>query len=344
MSDDSGHTKSHQTYLVTLDAGDKISSYKTVGVNAPSPGDEFYTQIQDDLIEAIREAMGSNVDVETVRMSELSKDVLGLAYNKCKMADSVIVSTCREFAEPMKGITLDINRLVDIDGNTIGIGPRPGCDSIADQIEKIKYNADGKSVVLVEDGIFSGGTVQYVVNSLKAVGVEVSHVIVGFVFPSSEANIEKLRSDGIEVSWLREFGELLDWVPDHDFLPLVPNCGKVIGVSPFRMPTPYYSSEGLAYSVPYVFPFAPVASWASVPEVSKRVLARKCIALSQQIYTKINIINDRKIRLKEVAAAPQPVTIPIRLGESNMGPAASKFASEFLNDLAHAIATSLYSS
>lgn len=343
MSDDSGHTKSHQTYLVTLDAGDKISSYKTVGVNAPSSSDTFYGQIQDDLISAVQLALGPNVNVETVRMAELSKEVLGLGYTKCKTNESIIVSTCREFAEPMKGITLDINRLVDINGETIGIGPRPGCDTIADQIAKIKYHANGKPVVLVEDGIFSGGTVQYVVNSLQAVGVRVSHVIVGFVFPSSEENIDKLRASGIEVAWLQEFEELLDWVPDHDFLPLVPNCGKVIGVKPFGLPTPYYSSEGLAYSVPYVYPFAPVVTWASVPEDSKRDLAKKCIALSQQIYTKLDILNDRKIKLKEVAVAPQPVTVPIRLGESKMSSVGNSFASEFLNDLSHSIATSLYS-
>jgi len=343
MSDDSGHTKRHQTYLVTLDAGDKVSSYKTVGVKTPSSGDDFYTRIQEDLISSVQLALGPNVSVETVRMAELSKDVLGLAYTKCKTADSIIVSTCREFAEPMKGITLDINRLVDINGETIGIGPRPGCDTIADQIGKIKYHANGKPVVLVEDGIFSGGTVQYVVSTLQSVGVKVSHVIVGFVFPSSEANIEKLRADGIDVAWLQEFEELLDWVPDHDFLPLVPNCGKVIGVKPFGLATPYYSSEGLAYSVPYVYPFAPVESWASVPEDSKRDLAKKCISLSQQIYTKLDILNDRKIKLKEVAVAPQPVTIPTRLGESKMVSIGNSYASDFLKDLSHSIATSLYS-
>jgi hypothetical protein len=343
MSDDSGHTRGDQTYLVTLDSGEKISSFKTVGVNTPSFDDNFYGQIQSDLISAVKTALGPNVTVETVRMAELSKDVLGLAYTKCKTNESIIVSTCREFAEPMKGITLDINRLVDINGETIGIGPRPGCDTIADQLDKIKYHASGKPVVLVEDGIFSGGTVQYVVNSLQSVGVVVSHVIVGFVFPSSEANIDKLRATGIEVAWLKEFEELLDWVPDHDFLPLVPNCGKVIGVKPFGLPTPYYSSEGLGYSVPYVYPFAPVESWASVPEDSKRDLAKKCISLSQQIYTKLDILNDHKIKLKEIAVAPQPVTVPVRLGESKMGSVGSIYVTEFLNDLSHSVATSLYS-
>jgi hypothetical protein len=344
MSDSSGHTKSRQTYLVTLDAEEKISSFKTVGINTPSADDNFYRQIQQDLVDSIQEALGPDVKIETVRMSELSREVLGLAYSKCKTNESLIVSTCHEFAEPMKGITLDINRLVDVHGNTIGIGPRPGCDSIADQIKMIKYHASGKPVVLVEDGIFSGGTVQFVVESLKKEGVLVSHVVVGFVFPSSQANIDRLNSIGVEVSWLQEFEELLDWVPDHDFFPLVPNCGKVIGVAPFGLPTPFYSFEKLAYSIPYVYPFAPVESWASIPDTSKRELARKCIALSQQIYTKINILNDRKIKIKEVAAAPQPVTIPVLIGQSEMVKDADKFASEFLNDLSHSVATKLYSS
>ena len=275
-------------------------------------------------------------------MSELSKDVLGLAKDICGLSQGTVVSTCREFTDIVKGTTLDINRLVDFDGNTIGIGPRPGCGSIAEQVADIKYASRGKPIVIVEDGVFSGGTMRYAVETLKKAGVEVSNVIVGFIFPSSSENIDWLEKNGVKVSWLMEFGELIDWVPDHDFLPLVPNCGKVIGVSPFGEPVPYYDREGLAFSVPYVFPFGPVGPWASIPEENKRALAKKCLSLSLQVYSKLDTLNGRKIKLKELAGAPQPATIPVKIGQRNAASYAEKSVTDFLNDLTHSVASELY--
>lgn len=327
-------------YLVTLDLGDKIS--QIVGVKSPSSDDAFYAQIQDDLIGAIQLAIGHHAVVQTVQMSELSKEVLSLAKQLGDVSQGTVVSTCREFTDIVKGTTLDINRLVDFDGNTIGIGPRPGCANIAEQVEDIKYASKGKPIVIVEDGVFSGGTIRYVVDILKKAGVEVSNIIVGFIFPSSSDNINWLEENGVKVSWLKEFGELMDWVPDHDFLPLVPNCGKVIGVSPFGNPVPYYDREGFAFSVPYVFPFGPVGSWASIPEENKRALAKKCLSLSLQVYSKLDSLNGRKIKLKELAGAPQPATIPVTLGHRNKAINAEKPVTDFLNDLSHSVASELY--
>lgn len=343
MQDEIGHSQGHQTYLVTLDVAEKIASFETIGIKAPSSDDGFFQRIHADLISAVETALGPEVTVKVVRMSDLANDVLGHAYKTRKSEGSLIVSTCREFAEPMKGVTLDINRLVDRYGVSLGIGPRPGYPSIDEQLRIIKAHANNRPVVIVEDGIFSGGTVEFVVDRCSEAGIEVNQVVVGFRFPSSQDRIDVLAERGVEVSWLEEFGELLDWVPDHDFLPMVPNCGRILGVAPFDAPVPYYSHRGMAYSMPYVHPFSPVEDWAGVPEGSKRELAKACFSLTQQIYTKLDLINGYEIRIEEVVRAPQPVTLPIKVGGGRIVmPEPRQSVSAYLNELSHSFASSIH--
>lgn len=342
MNDHPVHPEGHQTYLVTQDVAQKVATFGTIGIKAPDPDDKFYDRLNQDLLDAVQSALQPSVNVRSIRMSDLASNVLAHAYSTRKSQGSLIVSTCREFAEPMKGVTLDINRLVDRGGNSLGIGSRPGTPPLSEQLRVIKSHAGDRPVVIIEDGIFSGGTVQYVVDQCRSSGIEVNQVIVGFRFASSQEKIDHLAEQGVEVAWLEEFGDLIDWVPDHDFLPMIPNCGRILGVSPFDQPTPYYSEEGAAYSMPYVFPFSPVEQWASIPEGAKRDLAKVCLSLSQQVYTKLNILNDREIRVEEVLSAPQPVTLPFKLGSRKSPAAGKQSVSSFLNELSHTVASDLY--
>lgn len=342
MSEDPLHEDGCREFLVTLDVGEKVASFQNVGIETPSADDPFFRRIQADIVDAVQVAIGDNIRVRTVSMSELAGDVLSLAYRTRKTEGSLIVSTCREFAEPMKGITLDINRMVDESGVSLGIGPRPGSEDLDEQLRLIKLHAHDRPVVIVEDGIFSGGTVQFIVERCRRAGIEVSQVLVGFRFPGSQERIDALREMDVEVAWLEEFGDLLDWVPDHDFLPMVPNCGRILGVKPFGEPVPYYSLQRAAFSIPYLHPFSPVEDWASIPASTKRDLAKICLSLSQQIYTKLDLMNGRKVRIEEVLAAPQPVTIPFRLSHEMPYFTRREAVSEFLNELAHDVAFDLY--
>lgn len=342
MSGDPAHAGGRREFLVTLDIGEKVASFQNVGIKTPPADDPFFRRIQCDAVDALQEALGNDIPVRTVSMSDLAGEVLSHAYRARKTEGGLIVSTCREFAEPMKGVTLDINRMVDQSGKSLGIGPRPGADSIDEQLRVIKLHAQDRPVVIVEDGIFSGGTVQFIVDRCRQAGIEVSQVVVGFRFPGSQERIDTLMGMGVEVTWLEEFGDLVDWVPDHDFLPMVPNCGRILGVLPFGDPVPYYSPTRAAYSIPYLHPFSPVEDWASIPTATKRDLAKVCLSLSQQIYTKLDLMNDHKVRIEEVLAAPQPVTIPFRLDHGTPGFTRREAVGEFLNELSHAVAFDLY--
>ncbi|MEI7819206.1 MAG: phosphoribosyltransferase [bacterium] len=342
MNSSAEHIEGRRVFLVTQDVPQKLESFNTIGIKTPPVDDDFYFRLHKDLIASVQVAMGPDVEVRSFRMSDLANEVLSSAYQAHQTTGSLIVSTCHEFADPMKGVTLDINRLVDRDGKSLGIGPRPGAVSLTEQLEIIKSHAAGRSVVIVEDGIFSGTTVEYIVDKCRKAGIDVNRVIVGFRFASSQEKIDSLTEQGVEVSWVEEFGDLIDWVPDHDFLPMVPNCGRILGVNPFGEPVPYYSLEGAAYSMPYVFPFSPVEDWASIPEKAKRNLAKTCLSLSGMIYTKLNLMNKRDIRVDEVLAAPQPVTIPMRIGSKQTPRYSGQTVSEYINTLSHSVSTDLY--
>lgn len=156
------------------------------------------------------------------------------------------------------------------------------------------------------------------------------------------STIDDLSNRGVEVLCVEEFRDLLDWVPDHDFIPLIPNCGKVLGVSPFGEPTPYYSEESVAYSMPYVHPFCDVEHWASIPTSKKYDLAKKCLGISSQLQTHLNILNGREIILSELTRASQPVTIPVKIGERIQPRIGNISAISFLNEIRHSVAFDIY--
>jgi hypothetical protein len=337
------HHTSSKNFLVTLDLSEKISSLQTIGIKAPSEESGFIAGIQSELITALEEAFTGIANVVTIKMSDLAKDVLAHAYMSTATSDSLIVSTCHEFAEPVKGVTLEINRLIDHNGNTIGIGPRPGCPSLDDQLMLIKAHANGKPIVIVEDGIFTGSTARYVFELLNSAGITVSDIIVGFKFDNSSETVDYITSLGVNVEWLKEFDNLLDWIPDHDFLPMAPNNGLVIGSKTFGFPEPYYSRGGACYSVPYVFPFAPVDRWASIPTGAEVSLARKCLALSTRLYSTLDRYNNGKISIGEVIKAPQPVTIPVELGSKPLQWSKTEPVSSYLNRISRDKVFKLYS-
>ncbi len=313
MSDPSGHP----TYLITNDLGEKVEYLRHTGLITPDPHSTFFTDVQSDLQRAVDQATPANVTVRSVKMNDLADDVLARALTFAK-DDTLIVSTCPEIANPVRGFTLQVNRLVDFDGNSIGLGPRPGNPSIRDQILAIKNKAGGMPIIIVEDGIFSGETMLFVIDQLRAHNVKVSAMIVGFTFPSSAATVQKIKEAGIDFVSIEEFQNLFDWVPDHDFFPFVPSNGKVVGIPVKQGYLPFYSYDQASYSVPYLYGFCPINKWASIDDEPAKALTTFCIRATVDLYREIERSNGRTIMISDLIHAKQRVSIPVSVWQQHL--------------------------
>ena len=240
-------------FVIIKDVGVRVSSLRTVGLKTPSPDDPLFKEFHSGLVEKIRQALPS-ARVVAYDMAELADEIWSQAIRlKTEFSSTIVVSTCAELAVTRRGHIIEVNRLVDINGDIIGFGPRPGTDLLSKQIAGIRELAYGKSVVLAEDGAFSGSTIDFLTKQFVKNRVEIAAVVVGICFPKALDNISKTFTGKLMV--IEEAEKPFEWMPDHDFLPFIPNCGRVFGHMFGDEGMPLYTHEGISFSFPYILPF-----------------------------------------------------------------------------------------
>lgn len=318
-----------RTYVLTHDIPMHLNAFQMVGLKTPDAHDEILISFRDGLANLISEAL-PDVKVVSLDMQELSRKVWTEALkHKTSIRNNMVLSSCFEMSSPMRGRTLEINRIVDIDGNIIGIGPRPGCFHIDEQISGIAQSVDGHPVVLIEDGIFSGKTLAFVLKRLLEKRVNVHTIIVGILFQDGLEAIRKVYKGEIVV--IQENHDPMEWMPDHDFFPFMPNCGRVLGVKMFDGVMPYYSHEGVSYTFPYIKPFGDLKNWASIPKEKCYEVSRFCLSRAIDFFSKMNLLNDRDLKIRDLIGVIPRVSVPIQLGATRF-PSIDHPILEYLHD------------
>lgn len=313
--DDPDH--GNQTYLLTCDLAEKIGYLSYNDIRVPGTNATLFQDLQVDLSKKLQEALPTNVTVQTIEMGQLAQDVLSEAHTVCR-DENLIVSTCPEIAYSARGMTLQVNRLVDFDGNSIGLGPRPGNLFMREQIATIRSRVHEEPVVIVEDGMFHGETMEYIIGKLNKYGVKVSAVVVGFTFPESQPVIDRLSDQGVKFISIEEFSNLLDWVPDHDFFPFVPSNGKVVGLSVKGENLPFYTHDQASYSIPYLYGFCPMKEWTSLEEEPAKRFTTFCIHAGIHLFEELESMNGRRIMIADLIHAKQRVSIPVAVSQTGL--------------------------
>lgn len=312
-------------YVLTCDLAKKVKAFERIGLKVPAVDDPFFTNFQAGLAEKIATAhlsCGHKPEVQIFPMDDLANRILAGARKLLKgnlMRNGIVVSTCTEIASGPEDLTLEVNRFVDYDGNYcpcndegVGIGPRPGCRSLEKQVDDIKRIADGRPVVLVQDGIFTGTTLSSVVTVLKKAQVRVEAIVVGFGF---EQGVEKLKT-----VFDKEIVEIfdmdpMDWVSDRDFFPFVPESGKVVGHLMGNRLFPVYNQDGCSFSIPFILPFSSdMQSWASVPLSSTQAISEFCLVSAKELFARLEKENKREILIRDLVEMKPKISVPHRAG------------------------------
>jgi hypothetical protein len=321
-----------KTYILTCALGSKVKAIRQLGLKTPGERDPFFTEFQTEMVKRIENSV-PGCEVMMLPMDELADTILSKALSlKSKLKEALVVSSCAEIAVPRRGCILEINRLVDEKGEILGLGPRPGTIPLNQQIGHISRVCDGRSVVLMEDGSFTGSTLSFIIDEFAKFDTRIAAVVVGFIFPAAKEKIlNKLQGDLVEIAVVND---IVDWMPDYDFVPFVPNCGRPLGVKLAKNVYPFYSLEGASYSFPYLSTFAPISDWASIPKLSARAFSLFCLQKTLELFELLEKTNNAEIKIGDLVSIMPRISVPICVGDIAF-PKLDTGVTEYLHEVCH---------
>ncbi len=312
MVDNSATGKSKGTYLMVLDMPEMMQAYACAGIKIPSI--DFLKTRQQELASELQRVV-PECFVETIEASDLTNSIVSLLHAlRSSTPEAVVISTVRDVALKTGGHCIEINRLVDATGQSMGAGSRPGKVSLHSQINEIKGSLENHPVILVEDGSFSGGTMKRMVEICKELQIEIKHLVVGFLFPSAKDVLSEVFPNIENIHAWRE-DSFLDWMPDHDFYPFIPNAGRVVGFSYDGRNMPVYLHNGLCLCRPYILPYGNPVEWASIPVEHAKKFSAFCMQQTRSIFHEMERLNKRKITLENIVHAYPHIGLPICNGD-----------------------------
>lgn len=305
----------HGTYVVTYDVASRLQAFRPRTLNIPRPDDQLFERFHMSLFQKIQQAL-PGITIDTIEMSELRRKIWEQVDSRVTdLSKQAVLSTCPEITDSnpkSEGLLLNINRLFNTDGQLIGHGPRPGFEHLARQFDELAGKIGNRSVVLIEDGAFSGGTLRTVLHELNSRGITVTAIVIGFCCTRARFVLGHVFKG--ELVMVHPVENLLDWIPDHDLIPFIPNCGRVLGDSSGQNFLPVRRADGFNCAYPYILPFGRIEEWASLPMEGAKELSRLCLDTSIEIFGRI----EQKMTLGELLRANPRVSMPIEIGSHDL--------------------------
>lgn len=321
----------HGTYVVTYDVDSRLQAFRSGSLEVPHQHDHMFGSFHRLLFEKMKVAL-PNVNIHTIGMSKVRLKIWKEVESRIQdMHTQVVLSTCQEIADSnpkSEGLVLNINRLFDTDGEMIGHGPRPGFNSLDEQFKELAEKIGGRSVVLIEDGAFTGSTLRFVLNQLNGIGLKVTAVVIGFCCTRAHAVLKEVFHGELVI--VDPLENLVDWIPDHDLIPFIPNCGRVLGELSTSGYMPVQAENGMSCAYPYILPFGNMEKWATMPTEGARDLSRFCLDTSIEIFGRVG---NGKVTVGQLLKACPRVSVPIAIGSHGVLPSLETEVVNFLQEV-----------
>lgn len=178
---------------------------------------------------------------------------------------------------------LEVSRVVDIDGEDIGLSNRPDTPSLNSQIDLLVKKGIRKAV-LVDDVLYSGSLLTDIVQTLSVAGIEIERVIVGI---GIQNGIDYVKKTVAEVDCVHVYESVLDEVCERDFYPGVPYSGRLVS-----------GEDG--YGMPYVLPFGRPEKWASIPEDRVVEFSSFCLKQTIALFQEIESCSGKVVKCSDL--------------------------------------------
>jgi len=217
---------------------------------------------------------------------------------------------------PKADFRIELTRIYDNYGEReLGRGVRPETnpDNLKIQIDNCRktYQKAGSppSVVLADDGTFTGDTVIEILNKLREVGINVTELRMAFATFEGQVNIAKaIKRAGrriiFEVGLSATKDSIFDWVCERDFFVGVPRSGRTVGTYDLDKVTPIPSTAPIV-GFPYVKPWGPMTEGASI-SIGQKEFSARLTSYSIHLWQEIEKLNKITLKVRQLPRFPGP--------------------------------------
>ncbi|MBI5793950.1 hypothetical protein HZA87_02580 [Candidatus Uhrbacteria bacterium] len=195
-----------------------------------------------------------------------------------------------------------------------GLHPRPGYADLEAQFgtlaSALGVNGIEVPVTLVDDVVYSGDVVKFLITSLRPHGIRVERVVCGIAVVQNEEKDPFKLCRGLDAELLAGFvfgtfdtPKAVDEICERDFFVFVPMCGR----------SAVSNEVNLGY--PYIEPFGDAYNWASFEEHAPAV-SRQLIELNVRVLEMIEAQLGRDLLFSDLDRYPVRVRHPDVAGDS----------------------------
>lgn len=214
-----------------------------------------------------------------------------------KITGNLIISLDKVYSSG--NFQLEINRAVCKKGEVwfdSGEYNRPGYQTIDQQFDMIGHEVNGNSVIVVDDGCWSGKSISRTVKELQMRNIKVDKALVGIFIDSGKT----LLDIPLESAFHFPVDSIIDWICERDFLPGAPYGGRTVLVDDFcKIP------EG-SYGAYYLWGMGDYVDWASLKldENLVKWFTGRCILRAINLFGIIERFSKKPVLMNNLSRFP----------------------------------------
>lgn len=243
--------------------------------------DSAYLKVWQDFTDDLCEIIKSSVPEDT---NIVFHDLKDTEKEKKKIVGSQKVITMDSYNIFPQAIKLGVSRTFARGGvDLLGIGNRPGYPKLTKQINQIKKNIKNEAIVLIDDDVFSGGTIKNMAELLLKSGINVKDILVG-------VQISRPQNEAMPITAVFKYHpeEVFELNDPRDFLIGSHEGGLVVKLDKDLV------------RVPYIAPFVDVKKRASISKDKTIWFSKRILDVNRNFYTGVQEILQRPLLLSEV--------------------------------------------
>ncbi len=308
------HKPDHHHYVITEDLFPIMSCWaEHTGFTIPSS--YWFAHNHMLLRRALEKIMNPESDdtkrtilIDSLSCHYVASELQQLIYGMHSDQKANIDLGCVISLDPVYGLAincphshLEINRLVNVHGEDIGHTCRPGARNIDDQVRSCAQTMTSNHVIVVDDGIWTGETLRYVINALKKYSIQVEAVIVG-IHPKRSGTLIDLDVPHNRVMAVQTYGSnrpIIDWVCERDFFLGIPYGGRTVSTEDMseKQVGAYYSEKELW-----------LANWASITDRNSE-FKQFCFQRSIKLFQEIERLSGKPVCISDLERIPFSVSL-----------------------------------
>ncbi len=245
--------------------------------------DELWEEIERSIRQLSRNVMTFTEETIQQGLTTTLEEEIGSSDSVALCLDKYFLPSEKMSAAPLRG--LQISRMAD--GSK---APRQGSQPIDAQLDRLSQEINGRPVVVVDDGIFTGGSIRYVLGLLQERRIQIKSIVVFMGNPAVR------QVNGIDVRRVRSLDNCIDWIDARDL--------TILGGRPEKLS----SRLSVASSRPYIAPFSDGRP-ASIEPRSLRKTSGEILGAQESFFRELETIIGKKITLRDSLRAGFPLPV-----------------------------------